>query len=323
MIAAIYARKSTDQNIPDEEKSVTRQVEHAKVYATRKGWTVPDECVFVDDGISGAEFQKRPGLLRLMNSLKPKPPFQVLIMSEEARLGREAIETAYALKQIVTAGIRVFFYMEDRERILDSPTDKIMLSLAAFADELEREKARQRTYDAMARKARALHVTGGKVYGYDNIEVHSSETGTDGGPRRLHVIRQVNREQAEVVRRIFTLSAGGMRITRIAKTLNADQVAPPRRARGWAPTAIREIVYRPLYRGEVVWNRMKKRDQWGVKKYAKRSESEWMHQEAPELRIVTDEVWRQAHERLERARTVYVRALEKELAQAEEQIATS
>jgi Recombinase/Integrase core domain len=189
--------------------------------------------------------------------------------------------------------------------------------------ELEREKARQRTCDAMARKARALHVTGGKVYGYDNIEVHSSETGTDGGPRRLHVIRQVNREQAEVVRRIFTLSAGGMRITRIAKTLNADQVAPPRRARGWAPTAIREIVYRPLYRGEVVWNRMKKRDQWGVKKYAKRSESEWMHQEAPELRIVTDEVWRQAHERLERARTVYVRALEKELAQAEEQIATS
>jgi hypothetical protein len=34
----------------------------------RKGWTVPDECVFVDDGISGAEFQKRPGLLRLINA---------------------------------------------------------------------------------------------------------------------------------------------------------------------------------------------------------------------------------------------------------------
>jgi hypothetical protein len=30
MIAAIYARKSTDQNITDEENSVTRQVEHAK-----------------------------------------------------------------------------------------------------------------------------------------------------------------------------------------------------------------------------------------------------------------------------------------------------
>ena len=38
-----------------------------------------------------------------------------------------------------------------------------MLSLTAFADELEREKARQRTYDAMQRKARSGHVTGGRV----------------------------------------------------------------------------------------------------------------------------------------------------------------
>ena len=49
----------------------------------------------------------------------------------------------------------MFFYLEDRERTLDSPTDKIMASLTAFADELEREKARQRTYDAMVRKARS------------------------------------------------------------------------------------------------------------------------------------------------------------------------
>ena len=36
---------------------------------------------------------------------------------------------AYALKQLVTAGVKAFFYLEDRERTLDSPTDKIMLSL--------------------------------------------------------------------------------------------------------------------------------------------------------------------------------------------------
>ncbi len=107
-------------------------------------------------------------------------------MSEESRLGREAIETAYALKQLVQAGVRVFFYLEDRERTLDSPTDKIMLSLTAFADELEREKARQRTYDAMQRKARAGHVTGGRVFGYDNVEI----LGADG--QRSHVERRIN-----------------------------------------------------------------------------------------------------------------------------------
>jgi site-specific DNA recombinase len=141
---------------------------------------VADEHVYIDDGISGAEFTNRPGFLRLMNALKPRPPFQVLVMSEESRLGREAIETAYALKQLVTAGVRVFFYREDRERTLDSPTDKIMLSLTTFADELEREKARQRTYDAMICKAKAGHVTGGRLFGYDNIRLET------------HVERRIN-----------------------------------------------------------------------------------------------------------------------------------
>jgi DNA invertase Pin-like site-specific DNA recombinase len=109
MTAAIYARKSTDQSgISDEQRSVARQAEHARAYAARKGWQVRDEHIYVDDGISGAEFANRPGFLRLMNALKPRPPFQVLIMSEESRLGREAIETAYALKQLVQAGVRLF-----------------------------------------------------------------------------------------------------------------------------------------------------------------------------------------------------------------------
>jgi len=59
-----------------------------------------------------------------MNALKPRPPLLVLVMSEESRLGREQIETAYALKQITDAGVRVFFYLEDRERTLDSAMDK-------------------------------------------------------------------------------------------------------------------------------------------------------------------------------------------------------
>ena len=77
MIAAIYARKSTEHvGIGDEHKSVTRQVEHAKAYATKKGWSVSEEHIYVDDGISGAEFVKRPGFLRLMNTLKRSHRFR-------------------------------------------------------------------------------------------------------------------------------------------------------------------------------------------------------------------------------------------------------
>ena len=52
-IAAVYARKSTDQSgVADQQKSVARQIQHARGYAVRKGWLVADEHVYVDDGIS-------------------------------------------------------------------------------------------------------------------------------------------------------------------------------------------------------------------------------------------------------------------------------
>lgn len=96
-IAAVYARKSNDQNLRDEEKSVTRQIEHARAYAARKGWTVAEEHVYQDDGISGAEFIKRPGYLALMNALRPRSLFQVLIVMDQSRLGRSLDEIPYAV----------------------------------------------------------------------------------------------------------------------------------------------------------------------------------------------------------------------------------
>ena len=300
--AAIYARKSTDQvGVRDAERSVTRQVDHARAYAAQKGWSVADAHIYVDDGISGAEFAHRPGFLRLMNALKPSPPFQALIMSEESRLGREAIETAYALKQLVTAGVRVWFYFEDRERTLDSPTDKIMLSLTAYADELEREKARQRTYDAMRRKALAGQVTGGRVFGYDNVR-------TDAGP----VVRVINAAEAAVVRRIFELCADGYGQSRIAKRLNEEGAVSPRsqqgRPRAWAPSSVHEVLARPLYRGRVVWNRTRKRDQWGQHRQHARPEEEWLEVDAPELRLVSESLWRLVQGRREERRARYFQA---------------
>ncbi len=206
MIAAIYARKSTEQNgVADEQKSVARQIEHARQYAKTKGWTVDDESVFVDDGISGAEFSTRPGFVRLMNAAaaKPRPTFQTLILSELSRLGREQIETAMALKQLSTAGVRCFGYLDDRELLMESATDRFLLSAVNFAAELEREKGRQRTHDGLRQKARAGYVTGGTVFGYRNVEI------LDSTGRRSHVDREILEKEADVVRRIFQLCADG------------------------------------------------------------------------------------------------------------------
>jgi DNA invertase Pin-like site-specific DNA recombinase len=164
MHAAIYARKSTDQStVAEEQRSISRQIEHARAFAARNGWIVDDAHVFVDDGISGAEFSARPGFVRLLNAVRPRASFQVLIVSELSRLGREQLETGYALKQLSQAGVRIWSYLEGREILLDTPTSKFLMSAVSFAAEMEREKARQRVTDAMVRRAQAGHVTGGRA----------------------------------------------------------------------------------------------------------------------------------------------------------------
>ena len=110
------------------------------------------------------------------------------------------------------------------------PTHKIMLSLATYADELEREKARQRVTDAMQRKAKAGHVCGGRVFGYDNVEI------VDARGKRSHVERRINEAEAAVVRRVFELCAEGAGLTRITKILDADGCPAPRPSRR-APVA--------------------------------------------------------------------------------------
>lgn len=151
------------------------------------------------------------------------------------------------------------------------------------------EKRRvKRTYDALSRKARAGHVVGGRVFGYSNVEVFASD-GT-----RSHVERRVNEAEASVVRRIYEMYGGGHGLPTIAHSLNADGVPSPRaqqgRVRGWCPSSIREILKRPIYRGEIQWNRARKRDGWGQRRWSKRPESEWMRMAAPKLRIVSPEL---------------------------------
>ena len=91
---AIYARKSTDDSARTEDnRSTTRQVEHAKQFAKSKGWTVDDQYCYVDDNVSGSEFERRPGFARLLADLPKKgtAPFDVLVMSEDNVRGTSQI----------------------------------------------------------------------------------------------------------------------------------------------------------------------------------------------------------------------------------------
>jgi site-specific DNA recombinase len=306
MIAAIYARKSTEQTgLAEQEKSIARQIDHATAYAQGKGWTVAADHIYSDDGISGAEFATRPGFLRLMNALKPRPPFGVLVVSELSRLGREQLETGYAMKQLSQAGVAIHSYLEAGEILLDTPTDKFLMSAVSFAGEIERDKARQRTHDALRRKAEAGYVTGGRVFGYDNVEI----LGATG--ERSHVEHRINEGEAAVVREVFERCASGEGLKGIAKGLNAAGVPTPRaqrgRPNGWAPSSVRAVLHRPLYRGEIVWNRTRKRDAWGQKCRRDRPAGDQISVAAESLRIVPEALWSAAHAQISERRESYDR----------------
>ena len=84
----------------------------------------------------------------------------------------------------------------------------------------------------------------------DNVPV----AGPSG--KRLHTLRRPNPAQTAVIRRIFETYAGGAGSTGIARMLNAEGVPAPR-PKGWSQTGIRTILRNPIYRGEVVWGRIK------------------------------------------------------------------
>lgn len=297
---AIYARKSTEQTSrADEDKSVDRQVANARAFAAANGWTVDDAHIYVDDAISGAETTRLRAKQRLLDTIHSgRAPFSVLVMQSNDRLSRRDGDEAFAeLKAIARAGVAVWFY-SDRTRFEFGTfaANTIGFIRAEVAAEFRRIGA-AKTTEAMRRKAELGHVTGGRVFGYDNVRYAS------------HTERRVNELQASVVRRIFQLSADGLGQKRIAQRLNAEGALAPRAQHGrphaWASSSVHAVLFRELYRGQQIWNRTKKRDDSGQKRPTDRPASEWLRLEAPHLRIVSDELWAAAHARIAASRVTH------------------
>ncbi len=316
---AIYARKSNEDDASEELRSVARQVERCREYAARKGWAVADGLVFSDDGISGAEFKRRPGLTALLQAAERRA-FDVLVMSEPSRLGREQAETAYCLKRIADGGARVFYYLEDREAKLDDATGKFIEAVHAFGSELERERTRQRTLDGMLKRAQAGYSTGGAVYGYRSVPVYASgRQDAYGRPLPDHVDRRIEPEEAKVVVGIFKMYLAGFGLTAIAKTLNGHSrrakesaeffggACPPAPRKGsgsWAGTAVREILRRPLYAGKVVWGATRRN---GTATHRLKPVAPQVVVKRDDLRIVDQETWDAVQVRLKARGEAYLR----------------
>ena len=120
-----------------------------------------------------------------------------------------------------------------------------------------------------------------------------------------YVHRVIDQHEAGIIRRLFTAYAEGAGLVRIAHALNTDAISSPRGGSGsWTPSAVREMLRRPLYKGVVIWNKTQKITRRGTKGQRRRPEHEWLERPAPHLAIVDENLWQRVHARLRDRATV-------------------
>ncbi len=98
--AALYLRRSTEEH---QAASLEVQSEEARRYVERKGWTLSEDAVFVDSGVSRAEFARRPGLISLLRAVERRD-FDVVVTRDETRLGGDMVRVSLLLQDMIDAG---------------------------------------------------------------------------------------------------------------------------------------------------------------------------------------------------------------------------
>ena len=277
---AIYARYSSDKQNP---RSADDQVRLCQAYAKKQGWQVAE--VYKDPEISGRKHKERLDYQRMVRAAR-SGDFDGILVEDTDRLSRGIAETA-RLSDLVNY-VRIKIYTPDGE------VDRTILIFKAMMAQQEIDKIAAKTRRGLESRVLKGKSGGGLCYGYDVVK----SMGQDDEP--IRGLRKINKQQAEVVRRIFKEFAEARGYREIAARLNADGIKPMRRET-WGGSSIRPMLRNELYVGKLVWNRREWRwDPEAEKRVPhERPKDEWVRHDAPELRIVSDDLWDQVTKRRE------------------------
>jgi hypothetical protein len=177
-------------------------------------------------------------------------------------------------------------------------------NVQGFADEAHREATSERVHEAHTRLHKAGHCVGGRIFGYKNRTIYKGED-VHGRRLKTHEERVIDPNEAAVVRRIFELYDSGYGLKRIAKMLTDEGSASVKyrradgleRVEGWATSTVRAALRREMYHGVVVWNKTRKKNDYGKLDVTDRPESEWIRTTVESLRIIDEDLWKRVQSR--------------------------
>jgi len=281
MRAAIYARYSSDLQ---SEASIEDQVRICRERAEREGMTVVE--IYNDYAISGGSLSNRPGMLSVLDAAK-SGTFDVLIAEALDRISRDQEDIAAIFKRLSHAEVRIVTLSEGE-------INELHVGLKGTMNALFLKDLAAKTRRGQRGRVEAGKIPGGNSYGFRIVRRILDGGSVSTGEREL------DPEQAEIVRRIFREYADGMVPRRIAALLNAEGIPGPRGG-PWNASTINGsrqrrngILNNDLYIGRIIYNRQRfvKDPDTGKRISRPNPEHEWIKKDVPHLRVIDDETWK-------------------------------
>ena len=278
MRVAIYSRYSSDLQDP---RSIADQIAAAREYAWRQCWTVIEE--YQDAAISGASTRNRPGLSALMRDANDHK-FDVVLTESVDRLSRDLEDIAGIHKRLSFAGVKIF-------TLADGEVGKMHVGFKGMIASMFLDDLAQKTKRGQVGRVKEGRIPGGRCYGYDVVP-SIDERGQ----------RAINEKEAAIVQRIFAEYTTGHSPLKIVAKLNREHVPSPRGG-AWNASTLNGnrkrangILNNQLYTGKIVFNRQQfvKDPATGKRQARENPRDQWIEQDVPELRIISDDIFEAA-----------------------------
>ncbi|OWY18274.1 hypothetical protein B6V73_00205 [Thioclava sp. JM3] len=276
--AAIYARYSSSLQ---KATSIEDQIAMARRECERNGWTVVE--IFEDREKTGRNM-RRPGF-QAMKAAVARGEVDVVVIEALDRLTRKVVDALSQFDLLQFQGVELHSVKEGELEFFSVLVGGIG---AQQFSEMIGAHTRRGMQGAVSRGR--LHTS---AYGYRKREAAEG------------LNREIDPEQAEVVRRIFRETADGRSATAIAKALNADRIPAPKGGT-WDASSIRGrkdrcegILNNRLYVGEASVCRFGRRyhPETGAKAVFA-TEDDTVTETFDALRIVSQDLWDQVQAEL-------------------------
>lgn len=272
--AVIYCRVSTQEQTQRDALAV--QVQEAQNAVKSNEWVLVDQYIEME---SGTTKHGRSEYMRLLDDIKDKKKFDIIVIKSLDRLNRSAKNWYLFVEELVNNDKLLYIYMD---RAFYKTDDRLISGVKAIlAEQYSRD---------LSSKINNAH-----EYRQKNGTTVLINNNTYGYVKNPDKSVSIHPEEAKMIRKIYRLAAQGCGSRTISKILYQDGIRN-RNGNQLEESSIRRIIKNPLFKGVVVMN--KRHFDFERKKEIKNPESEWIYHQGLVPAIVEEELWEKANKML-------------------------